>query len=219
MFNSKIYTRIPTCRLVSLVFVCFLTTGCATILKGTNQEIPISSDPSGADIFVDGNLVGTTPADVQIKRKRDHLVEIKKTGYQPKSVPVVKNVGGAVWGNILAGGLIGWGVDAATGAQNNLTPKTIYVRLEPVGEGGQTTDSSQDSSVGIKKLNDLDQMRENKQITDEEYTRGRIALIEQYFPELMPETDEGDAAKTDEGDAAKTDEGDAAESGAVEPDQ
>ncbi len=211
MATYKNCGRIPTYRLVSLVFIFFLTTGCATIIKGTNQEIPISSDPSGADILVDGQLVGTTPADVEIKRKRDHLVEIKKTGYQPKSVPVVKNVGGAVWGNIIAGGLIGWGVDAASGAQNNLTPKTIYVRLEPVGGGGQTRDSSQDSSVGIKKLNDLDQMRDNKQITDEEYTRGRIALIEQYFPEMIPETDEGDAAETDEGDAA--------ESGAAEPDQ
>ena len=184
-------------RLVALVFVYFLTTGCATIIKGTTQEIPISSDPSGADILVDGQLVGTTPADVEIKRKRDHLVVIEKTNYQPKSVAVVKNVGGAVWGNIIAGGLIGWGVDAASGAQNNLTPKTIYVRLEPVGEGSQTLDSSRDSSVGIKKLNDLDQLRENKQITDEEYTRGRIALIEQYFPEMTPEPEELEPTETD----------------------
>ena len=198
MFNSKIYTGIPTCRLVSLVFVYFLTTGCATIIKGTTQEIPISSDPSGADILVDGHLVATTPADVQIKRKRDHLVVIEKTNYHPKSVAVVKNVGGAVWGNIIAGGLIGWGVDAASGAQNNLTPKTIYVRLEPVLDGSQTTDSNQGSSVGIQKLNDLDQMRENKQITDEEYTRARIALIEQYFPEMIPKTDEGDAAEPEQ---------------------
>ena len=36
------------------------------------------------------------------------------------SVAVVKNVGGVVWGNIPAGGLIGRGVDASTGAQYNL---------------------------------------------------------------------------------------------------
>ena len=211
MATYKNFAWIPTSRLVSLVFIFFLTSGCATIIKGTTQGIPISSDPSGADILVDGQLVGTTPADVEIKRKRDHLVVIEKTNYHPKSIAVVKNVGGAVWGNIIAGGLIGWGVDAASGAQNNLTPKTIYVKLEPVLDGSQTTDSNQGSSVGIQKLNDLDQMRENKQITDEEYTRARIALIEQYFPEMIPKTDEGDAAETDEGDAA--------ESGAAEPEQ
>ena len=211
MFNAKIYTRIPTCRLVSLVLVFFLTSGCASIIKGTTQAIPINSDPSGADILVDGNLVGTTPTDVEMKRKRDHLVVIEKKDYHPKSIPVIKDVGGAVWGNILAGGLIGWGVDAATGAQYNLTPKTIYVKLEPIGEGGPATDSGQDSSVAIKKLNDLDQMRDNDQISYEEYSRARIALLKQYFPEMIPETDEGDAAETDEGDAA--------ESGAAEPDQ
>jgi hypothetical protein len=180
-------------KLVGLLFVYFLTTGCATIVKGTTQGIPISSDPSGADIFVDGQLVGTTPADVEMKRKRDHLVVIEKKNYEPKSVAVVKNVGGAVWGNILAGGLIGWGVDATSGAQNNLTPKTIFVKLEQAEEGGSAATSRSNSSVGIEKLQELDQMKEKKQISDEEYTRARIALIKQYFPEMIPPAGEVDS--------------------------
>ena len=206
MNNSGLDVQTRQCRLLALFLVFFLTTGCATIIKGTTQGVPISSDPSGADILVDGMLVGTTPTDVELKRKRDHLITIEKKNYSPKSIAVVKNVGGAVWGNIIAGGLIGWGVDAASGAQNNLTPKTIFVRLEPVGEGAQPADSSQDSSVGIRKLNDLDQMRENKQISDEEYTSGRIAIIREYFPDMIPETDESDAVETDEGDAAEPDQ-------------
>ena len=190
MTNPAFGVRTRQYKLLALFLVFFLTTGCATIIKGTTQGVPISSDPSGADILVDGMLVGTTPTDVELKRKRDHLITIEKKNYSPKSIAVVKNVGGAVWGNIIAGGLIGWGVDAASGAQNNLTPKTIFVRLEPVGEGAQPADSSQDSSVGIRKLNDLDQMRENKQISDEEYTSGRIAIIREYFPEMIPEPDE-----------------------------
>jgi len=200
MVTSRVGIRSSMFRVLALLFVFSLTTGCATIIKGTTQAVPISSAPSGADILVDGMLVGTTPSDVEMKRKRDHLVVIEKKGYTPKSVAVVKNVGGAVWGNILAGGLIGWGVDAASGAQNNLTPKTISIKLESVGEGGQVSDSGPDSSVGIKKLNDLDQMRENDQITDEEYTRGRIALIEEYFPEMIPEPEE---ASTDESESTE----------------
>jgi len=45
-----------------------LSTGCASIVKGTTQAVPISSDPSGADVLVDGNLVGTTPTTVELKR-------------------------------------------------------------------------------------------------------------------------------------------------------
>ena len=206
MTNPAFGVRTRQYKLLALFLVFFLTTGCATIIKGTTQGVPISSDPSGADILVDGMLVGTTPTDVELKRKRDHLITIEKKNYSPKSIAVVKNVGGAVWGNIIAGGLIGWGVDAASGAQNNLTPKTIFVRLEPVEEGAQPADSSQNSSVGIRKLNDLDQMRENKQISDEEYTSGRIAIIREYFPDMIPETDEGDAVETDESDAAEPDQ-------------
>ena len=89
--------------------------GCATVIKGSHQTVPMASDPPGADVLVDGALVGQTPLKVEMKRKKDHLVTIQKTGYKPESVAVVKDVGGAVWGNIIAGGLIGWGVDASTG--------------------------------------------------------------------------------------------------------
>jgi hypothetical protein len=50
-----------------------------------------------------------------------------------------------------------------------------------------------DWSVGIKKLNALDEMRENDQITYEEYARGRIALIETYFPELIRQPEDQDS--------------------------
>jgi len=207
MNNCTACTRATSARLLSLTLVFLLTTGCASILKGTTQAIPVNSDPDGADILVDGNLVGTTPSDVEFKRKRDHLVVIEKKNYQSKSVAVVKDVGGAVWGNILAGGLIGWGVDAATGAQYNLTPKTIHVRLEPLGEGSSVADSGQDSSIAIKKLNDLDQMLDDKQISDEEYTRARIALLKEYFPDMVPDTDEvdGDVETTNGSDTNETD--------------
>jgi len=210
--------RAPKCRLFALLFVLFLSTGCATIIKGTTQTIPVSSEPSGADILVDGMLVGTTPSDVKFKRKRDHLVVIEKKNYASKSLPVVKNVGGAVWGNIIAGGLIGWGVDAASGAQNNLTPKTIYVKLDALEEGGQATVSGPDSSEGIKKLNDLDLMKDGKQISDEEYTRARVALIEEYFPEMIPPSDEADPVDSDSAEQDNAEE-DNAEQDNAEQDQ
>lgn len=192
MVISRVGIRSSTFRLLALIICFFLTTGCATIVKGTTQGVPVSSDPSGADILVDGMLVGTTPTDIELKRKRDHLIVIEKKGYAPKSVAVVKNVGGAVWGNILAGGLIGWGVDATSGAQNNLSPKTIYVKLEPEDAGSQSLAASQDSALAIKKLQELDQARENKIISDEEYTSARVALIEKYFPEMIPKVDDSD---------------------------
>jgi hypothetical protein len=138
-------------------------------------------------------LVGTTPTSIELKRKRDHLIVIQKADYVPTSVALVKNIGGAVWGNIITGGPIGWGVDAISGSQNNLFPSTISVTLEPVREGGMVDGVGEYWSLGIKKLNALDEMRDNDQITYEEYARGRIALIEAYFPELIRNPDDPDS--------------------------
>jgi hypothetical protein len=93
-----------------LVVFGSLFTGCASIVKGTTQTIPVASNPSGADISIDGNRVGQTPSSVEVKRKSDHLMTIEKKGYETESVAITRNVGGAVFGNILAGGFIGWGV-------------------------------------------------------------------------------------------------------------
>ena len=102
---------------LSCLLSLMLLSGCATIVKGTTQKIPIASDPSNAEVTVDGQSFGETPIDIEMKRKRDHLVTISKHGYKSRSIPIVKSVGGAVWGNVIAGGLIGWGIDATSGAQ------------------------------------------------------------------------------------------------------
>lgn len=177
--------------LLFVVAMMTLSTGCASVVKGTTQDVPISSEPSGADVLLDGNFVGTTPTSVKMRRKTDHLVTIQKDGYEARAVPVVKNVGGAVWGNIIAGGLVGWGVDAVSGAQYNLTPETIFARLQrsiltPSPRATLSDRGDDDSSIGIEQLNFLDELHDAGKITDEEYALGRKEAFEEYFPELIP---------------------------------
>lgn len=178
-------TRAPL-GFLAIGLLLLASAGCATIVKGSHQKVPIASDPPAADVIVDGALVGQTPISLDMKRKHDHLVTIQKTGYRPKSVAVVKDVGGAVWGNIIAGGLIGWGVDASTGAQYNLTPKTISVALEREGAVASSGNGADDPGLFVAKLKALDEMRESGQITDEEYGKARLELFRRYMPEALP---------------------------------
>ena len=161
--------------------------GCATIVKGTTQTIPISSVPDRADVTLDGILYGQTPIDLEVKRKRNHLVVIKKAGFQSKSIPITKNFGGAVWGNPLAGGLIGWGVDATSGAQYNLSPKVISIKLEPVNGENALSKSDSSGSEFVTKLNQLDSLAEGNTITKENYVMERCKLFKEYFPTTKPE--------------------------------
>ena len=39
-------------------------------------------------------------------------------------------------------------------------------------------------------------MRGNKKISKEEYTRARVALIEEYYLEMIPEPDEAESAES-----------------------
>lgn len=165
-----------------MVSLAFLAGGCASIVKGTTQAIPVASSPSGADVRLDGNHVGQTPVSVEVKRKSDHLMTIEKAGYQPESIAITRNIGGAVFGNIIAGGLVGWGVDAISGAQYNLTPATINVSLKP-SAGGTRADVNESSAViFFNELKKLDASHEEKKVTDEEYAKQRTALMEKYTP-------------------------------------
>jgi hypothetical protein len=172
-------------ELVLMLATAAMTQGCATVIKGSSQSIPVSSDPPAADIVLDGKIVGQTPKTLALKRDSNYLITVQKTGFEQQSVPIVKNIGGAVWGNALVGGLIGWGVDAASGAQYNLLPSSVSVKLLPVNTAvkGMAVD---DSTTFVSKLNALDQQHDAKQISDQDYVNGRLELFRKYMPEALP---------------------------------
>jgi hypothetical protein len=53
--------------------------------------LSVRSDPEAAEIFVDGEIAGETPARVALPRAIDHSVFIKKEGYRPELVLVHSN--------------------------------------------------------------------------------------------------------------------------------
>ena len=50
------------------------STGCATMAHGTGQAVTVISDPSNAQVFVNGKPVGTTPLEVDLARWRKRSV-------------------------------------------------------------------------------------------------------------------------------------------------
>ena len=132
-----------------------------------------------------GSSVAGTPVDVEMKRKRNHLVTISKEGFETENIPVVQDLGGAVWGNIVLGGLIGWGVDATSGAQYNLNPPTIFLKLVPLDSASKERYQAGDTEASslVKELNVLDDLKKREKITKEEYILLRLGLFKRYFPE------------------------------------
>src|SRR3954453_18228867 len=113
--------------------------GCASVTRGTTESISIASTPSGATADVSGLEVPTTcvtPCVVQAKRNAHITGWIAKEGSQPQVVPLTKEIPGSgaagFAGNVLVGGLVGMGVDAATGAAQDHKPNPVIVTLQPV---------------------------------------------------------------------------------------
>ncbi|MET0970321.1 MAG: translation initiation factor 2 [Tardiphaga sp.] len=125
-------------RLLVGAVLCVAMGGCASVTRGTTENISIASTPSGATADVAGLDIPTTcvtPCVVQAKRSADIVVTVTKDGFEPQVVPLTKDItgsGGAGFaGNILLGGLVGMGVDAATGAALDHKPNPVIVTLQP----------------------------------------------------------------------------------------
>ena len=119
---------------VKKLFVCVLMglmSGCCTIVHGMHQDVGMSSAPAGAKVFVDSVYVGTTPIVVPINRGSTHVVRLEKPGYETFDTTLTHSVSGWIWGNLAFGGLIGLGLDAATGSIYNIYPEQVYGALEP----------------------------------------------------------------------------------------
>lgn len=160
---------------VSLVGVGFLlalvalSSGCATIVNGKTQEISIASVPPGATVMIDGTQTVLTPTKVALRRNKDYVLTFMKDGYQTQVVPVTGVLSGWLLGNIVFGGLIGGGVDAATGAGFTLTPESISIVMQPL-QPGQVAMPAPSGPLGLDDRDRLaDQMKADGLLDEKQY--------------------------------------------------
>lgn len=117
-------------KLLPLLTLC----ACASITKGTTQPIDIVTTPAESICKIDRNGANlgsiTTPGSLTIDRTKDPIiVTCSKKGYLDSVLTVRSGQEGMVMGNLIAGGLIGWGVDSATGADNKYeSPVSIVLQ-------------------------------------------------------------------------------------------
>jgi hypothetical protein len=132
-----------------------LSTGCATIIHGTTQNIDISSAPDDAMVWVDGARIGTTPARLTLKRGDIHLIQLEKEGYKNATIKIDKSVSAWIIGNVVFGGLIGCGIDFISGGAYELKPERVDVNLTKLAAmGGQTLHITSDDFNEIRFVDD-----------------------------------------------------------------
>lgn len=134
-------------RILNVSFVSILAIAlgaCATVTRGTTSSITFNSEPPGAEARTSTGLTcSSTPCTFEISRKQDFIVTFSKPGYEPQQVPVNTRVAGSgvagFAGNVLVGGVVGMGVDAATGATLEHFPNPVYVTLKALRTSRRTS--------------------------------------------------------------------------------
>ncbi len=114
--------------LLSAIAVATLSFGSATIFSGSTQSIAIDSEPSGAKVFVDGQLRGVTPLSVMMdKSVSSHEIRVQKEGFADVNVPFSKSFDPVAILNIF------WDLsttDFLTGNVMEYAPNNYYFTLQ-----------------------------------------------------------------------------------------
>lgn len=110
--------------------------GCATITEGKTDSIAVTSVPvDGAKCSLKngvGEWYVTTPGSAEVhKSKTDLEIDCTRDGYQPAHATMDSRFESMTAGNLILGGIIGIGVDAASGAMNHYG-KTAQITLVPI---------------------------------------------------------------------------------------
>ena len=109
---KRLHAKARRCRtLVALALIPILlfSTSCAVLTRGSRQGIPFDSNPPGAEIYLDGELVGVTPTTVKLSRGRSHALLVR-LGNQEREIVVKSSVDTEGWGylfvDLVPGGLM-----------------------------------------------------------------------------------------------------------------
>lgn len=167
--------------------------GCATVTQGSTDSVRVMTDPAGATCTLtrDGQVIGSvnpTPASVMVSKSRQDIeVNCERAGFLPADGVLSSEFEGATLGNVLLGGVIGLGVDAASGALNDYPPSVALTLIPTAFE-----DDLERDRFFRQRLSDLEESRERVAATieqdceaNEDECERRLKKAEDAFAETL----------------------------------
>ena len=148
----------PFVRKAALLLGALAATGCASILNSSPGDLNVTSVPEGADVALDElDPSCQTPCELEIKPARYEL-HVKKAGYKPETVALVKRMSPWFWVNFVMGPgvLVGMGIDALTGSIFRLSPKEVKVRLMPLNAEKAAEENQDDEENAVEEEDEVD---------------------------------------------------------------
>ena len=112
-----------TKQLVIAVSLAALVAGCATIIRGVDQQVSVNTNPVGATVQFSSGQNCTSPCTIKAARSQSLMITISLDGCQTQTATMMPTLAG---GGVLLGGLIDYG----TGAVYDLQPNPLTITLQ-----------------------------------------------------------------------------------------
>lgn len=126
-------TLLTLTKSVALGAILFTAFGCASIMNSRTVYIPVQTEPTQATLTVDGKTY-QSPAIIELPRGHDTFVmRVEKEGFRSADVTFKKSLSDWSMGNFafLYGAPVGFIVDFSTGMGYDISPKEVYVSMNP----------------------------------------------------------------------------------------
>ena len=96
--------------------------GCATIIRGTEQNVHVNTNPIGAKIEFSNGQSCISPCSIKTKRDQSLVITISKEHCNTQTATMIPTLAG---GGVILGGIIDYG----TGAVYDLQPNPLTITL------------------------------------------------------------------------------------------
>jgi len=118
-----------------------MLTGCSTLVEGSTQYLRVETNPNRARCTLQraGLVIGTipvTPGAVTVEKTKDDIqITCAKDGYLTAIFVNHSGVATATYGNVLLGGVLGWAIDSASGADNRYAGSVMVNLVQKPWDG------------------------------------------------------------------------------------
>ncbi|MGB7754815.1 MAG: PEGA domain-containing protein [Salinisphaera sp.] len=116
---------------LAVALFAFGLSGCATMTKGSHQDVIIASKPGDAQVSLDDKTIGHTPLKASMSRKTDHTVRLTHPGYLPYVATFHHKTRHSFGVRLLLNGAAGMTVNHMSGAEYSIKPDHLDAKMTP----------------------------------------------------------------------------------------
>lgn len=124
------------CPRIGVFVLAAAVAGCGALFNSGPQTVAFTSAPSGAEVWIDGKRMGTTPLHLRLSKDDEYRVQFRLEDHRETGAMISREVSAKYVILDVLGGLFPVAIDAVTGSWYNLSTDAVHGALQSAEQGG-----------------------------------------------------------------------------------